>query len=87
MGGSFRQWQAPSTEVSWLPANRVRVITRGAEPRQPVAWLWEGWCWPVSGERIDLMARYAAGARIDELAALVTARRPKRQAPPLPTGL
>lgn len=75
------RWPVPSPEMGMIPANLMWVLLRG---EQRIAWLWDGWAWTARGERLNLIAAYNSGARIDDLVAAVTARATKAGAPALP---
>lgn len=36
-----------------------------------VAWVWDGWVWTATGERLDVYGRYRAGSSVAALASLV----------------
>lgn len=79
--GGGNRWPVPSAEMAMIPSNMIWVLTRGDDP---VAWLWDGWAWTLDRSRIDLVAAYHRGARVDDLAAALTARTTKATAASLP---
>lgn len=81
-GGGGLRWPVPSVEMSQIPANEIWVIVR--DESRPVAWLWDGWLWSPSGERLNLYGRFQSNASIDSLVSLVTDRT-VRQGRALPT--
>lgn len=75
------QFWPDTVDAAFVPATELWALTRNGKP---VAMFWNGWCWTSSQERINLVARWARGASVDELAAEVSLRRPKKSAPALP---
>jgi hypothetical protein len=80
--GEGTRWRAPSAEMRALPSNQVWVLCAGN--REPLVWLWDGWAWPATGERLNLVARHAAGTSVKGLAQLLTTPRGEPSAPQLP---
>lgn len=66
--GSFLLMPTPHPELETIDPKEVWLVMDGSTP---VAWLWDGWAWTASFERLDLFSRYRAGDSVMVLAAHV----------------
>ncbi len=58
--------RTPHRELESLRPNDVWVLLDGETPR---SWIWNGWLWTATQERLNLFARYRRGATVASLAA------------------
>jgi hypothetical protein len=58
----------PHRELESVDPSEVWVLMDGEEPK---GWLWNGWAWAATYERIDLYERYRRGGSVGSLSALI----------------
>lgn len=65
---SFLLMPTPHRELEQIPPSDVWLVMK---EDSAVGWLWNGWVWTATHERLDLYARYRRGASVDASTAMI----------------